>query len=125
MPSVAGIFDIVVGEPRRCRLRSDASSIQFLPPSTFSLILFPPLIVGIYHFLGSLESYSCRADPRSNEKQHSQERWQKESAYKLGGADDVLRPWIRGFVEMVGAETARYLLEGAGDLTKCVSAPVQ
>jgi len=33
-----------------------------------------------------------------------------------GGADDEVRPWLRGFVKEVGLATARHLLDGAGIL---------
>jgi len=32
----------------------------------------------------------------------------------MGGADDEIRPWINGFVKLVGEDAAKYLLEDAG-----------
>ncbi len=31
--------------------------------------------------------------------------------------DDDIRPWLKGFVESVGYEKAKYLLTGAGEFT--------
>jgi len=50
---------------------------------------------------------------------HSANKWRKRSTMRDGGPDDQVRPWIRGFVDMVGEKEAKVLLEGAGILTNC------
>ena len=71
------------------------------------------LPIGIHHMLGSWESYSFREDARKNDLK-SFETWQERSMQKAGGADDDARPWIAGFVELVGEKAAKDLLEDAG-----------
>jgi len=66
----------------------------------------------INHYLGSWEAYSFRDDSRRG-GERSFEGW----AFKAQDAeetDDNIRPWISGFVERHGDETAKRLLQGAG-----------
>jgi hypothetical protein len=71
------------------------------------------LPIGIHHYLGSWEQYSYRDDARDGGDAHSYETWQRKGS-ALVSTDDEIRPWIRGFVDMVGNGTAQFLLEGAG-----------
>jgi hypothetical protein len=71
------------------------------------------LPIGIHHYLGSWEQYSYRDDARDGGDAHSYETWQRKGS-ALVSTDDEIRPWIRGFVKMVGNGTALSLLEGAG-----------
>jgi len=74
---------------------------------------FDKLPIGVYHYLGSWESFSYRDDARDGHIR-SYEKW-ADLAYKRGGGpDDFLRPWIRGFVDLVGEEAAKHLFRDAG-----------
>lgn len=75
--------------------------------------------LGIHHYLGSWEAFSCREDARMGSWRHSKEKWEKRARLKRGGADDQLRPWINGFVKMVGPQTAKFLLRKSGILKNC------
>lgn len=83
------------------------------------------LPIRLHHYLGSWESYSCREDARENTAAnrsvfaHSYEKWEAGALVHQGVPDDQVRPWIKGFVQMVGNEAAKTLLEGAGDLSQC------
>jgi len=69
--------------------------------------------LGIHHYLGSWESYSFRDDARKGTLRN-REVWEERSVKQDGGADDEIRPWIQGFVRLVGDEQAKYLLKDAG-----------
>mmetsp|Transcript_3619 Transcript_3619/g.5637 ORF Transcript_3619/g.5637 Transcript_3619/m.5637 type:complete len:520 (-) Transcript_3619:83-1642(-) len=70
--------------------------------------------LGIHHYLGSWESYSREKDPRKDMKDSSKKKWERFAYGKAGGADDEIRPWIHGFLNLVGTEKAQYLLRNAG-----------
>lgn len=74
---------------------------------------FPKVPIGIYHYLGSWESYSYRDDARDGYIRSS-EKWETLAKLKEGGSDDYVRYWIQGFVKLVGEETAKVLLQDAG-----------
>jgi len=86
---------------------------------------FEELPLGIFHYLGSWESYSCRDDARETVNAslpsftHNFDKWKVRSVMHDGEEDDQMRPWIGGFVRVVGENNARYLLEGAGQLSGC------
>jgi len=68
----------------------------------------------ISHYLGSFESYSFRDDARQGGLR-SFEIWKERSNQTLGEYSNVIRPWLRGFVGLVGGpEVASYLLQDAG-----------
>ncbi len=68
----------------------------------------------IHHYLGSFESYSFRDDARQGGLR-SYEIWKERSNDTLGEYSHVVRPWLRGFVDLVGgSEVASYLLQDAG-----------
>jgi len=98
---------------------------------------YQQLPIGIHHYLGSWESYSFRedarqtaetasiartlstsnatyADQRGPPPQHGWDSWRARSLAEQGGPSDVIRPWIAGFVDLVGEDEASKLLEGAG-----------
>jgi len=78
-----------------------------------------PIVV--HHYLGSWESYSCRADARdqARDSRHNRATWAKFSELEAGvPPNDQVRPWIRGFVNLVGEHEVRALLKGAGQLSK-------
>jgi len=93
------------------------------PDSTFKTPyqgVLLPLVV--HHYLGTWEEYSCRDDARGlndNTTPHSRASWFNHANHKEGGATDEIRPWLQGFVNMVGVDEAKRLLEGAGDLSAC------
>jgi len=74
---------------------------------------FGRLPIGVYHYLGSWESFSYREDARDGHIR-SYEKWQGLAGRQEGGADDVLRPWISGFVDLIEEEAAKPLLRDAG-----------
>jgi len=77
--------------------------------------------VGIHHYLGSWDAFSCRDDARMGTWRHSEFKWKRNAELQAGGADDNVRPWISGFVKLVGEEQAKVLLQGVGVLTNCTS----
>jgi len=76
-------------------------------------VKYNALPLGIHHYLGSFEAYSFREDARKGSIR-TYDVWKERSTLAAGGADDILRPWIAGFVEWVGEEEARVLLRDAG-----------
>jgi hypothetical protein len=69
--------------------------------------------LGLHHYLGSWEAYSYREDARKGGLR-SYDVWLQRSIVQSGGPDDIIRPWIQGFVDLVGEEAARELLKDAG-----------
>ena len=85
----------------------------------------------IQHYMGTLEQYTFRDDPRNYlqklmprrtkwlNKQRQYQHKRKHNAtsnHTVPVFDDALRPWLRGFVENVGLEEALRLLNGVGDV---------
>ena len=69
--------------------------------------------LGIHHYLGGWEAYSFREDARKGTLR-SHDVWLERSQQQKGGPDDIMRPWIQGFVSAVGESEARRLLHDAG-----------
>lgn len=67
----------------------------------------------INHYLGSWESYSFRDDARRG-GERSREQWEYKATTNSEGTDDIIRPWVSGFVETHGLAKAQQLLHGAG-----------
>jgi Glycosyl transferase family 2 len=86
--------------------KSDAICTHAYPPNGVL-----PLV--IHHYLGSWEAFSYRDDVRKGGLR-TREKWEERSALKAGGINDGARPWIRGFVKMVGNDAAVELLKDAG-----------
>jgi Glycosyl transferase family 2 len=86
--------------------KSDAICTHAYPPNGVL-----PLV--IHHYLGSWEAFSYRDDVRKGGLR-TREKWEERSALKAGGINDGARPWIRGFVKMVGEDAAVELLKDAG-----------
>jgi len=63
--------------------------------------------------LGSWESYSFRDDSRRG-GERSREQWEYKATTNGEGDDDVIRPWLEGFVRNVGNDKAKELLKDAG-----------
>jgi len=64
----------------------------------------------LHHYVGTKEAYLFKDDPRRDLEDFLE---RSEGSY---GANDVIRPWIGGFVDMVGQQQALYLLQDAGVL---------
>jgi hypothetical protein len=62
--------------------------------------------------LGSWEAYSFRDDARRG-GERSRETWEFQAADQ-DETDDIVRPWLGGFVEAHGEEKTKSLLQGAG-----------
>jgi hypothetical protein len=68
----------------------------------------------VSHYLGSFEYYSFRDDARQGGLR-TYEIWKKRALETRGEFSHVVRPWLRGFVKLVGgAEVASFLLQDAG-----------
>ena len=68
----------------------------------------------VSHYLGNFEAYSFRDDARQGGLR-TYEIWKKRSTQTKGEFSDVMRPWLRGFVKLVGGpDVASYLLQDAG-----------
>mmetsp|Transcript_43298 Transcript_43298/g.101525 ORF Transcript_43298/g.101525 Transcript_43298/m.101525 type:complete len:127 (-) Transcript_43298:220-600(-) len=66
------------------------------------------------HYLGSFESYSFRDNSRKGGLR-TYETWKERSSQTAGEYSQVIRPWLRGFVKLVGGpDVASYLLQDAG-----------
>ncbi|KAL3904202.1 MAG: hypothetical protein SGARI_005025 [Bacillariaceae sp.] len=69
-------------------------------------------IFRLNHYLGSWERYNSRVDARDGHEKS--EKAYKERALVAEQTTDDLRPWLKLFVDRVGDERARHLLEGVG-----------
>jgi hypothetical protein len=67
----------------------------------------------LHHYLGSWEAYSFRDDSRRG-GERSREQWEYKATSNAEQTDDVIRPWVQGFVATHGQEQARHLLADAG-----------
>lgn len=94
--------------------------VKTLCPSKYVDYTYP---IGIHHYMGSLESFTYRDDPRRNNAK-SVDTWKKRAFNQIGGSDDEIRPWLDGFSRLVGKSEAEYLLEGAGILASTMPGEV-
>lgn len=65
------------------------------------------------HYLGSWETYSFRDDSRRG-GERSREQWEYKATLNQEQTDDVIRPWLGGFVATHGTDKAQELLRNAG-----------
>ncbi len=70
--------------------------------------LYETGLLRVHHYLGSWEQYSSRVDVRRNRDKFD------ESAYVNYGTDYQLQGWLRRFVEIVGVEKSKKLLQHSG-----------
>jgi len=69
----------------------------------------------VNHYLGSFESFSFRNDARGGVRASL---WKERATETEGEVSQAIRPWLRGFVELVGGpNVASYLLQHAGKFT--------
>lgn len=68
----------------------------------------------IHHYVGAWELFSYRDDARGR----SYDAWKRKARVAKAKNNDDLRPWIKGFVEFVGEDLARTLLEDVGPSTQ-------
>mmetsp|Transcript_24200 Transcript_24200/g.51871 ORF Transcript_24200/g.51871 Transcript_24200/m.51871 type:complete len:87 (-) Transcript_24200:41-301(-) len=68
----------------------------------------------VNHYLDSFEAYSYRNDARADKRQ-CKECYDEKGREATKQRDDDIRPWLRAFVDSVGAQKGRALLFGAGD----------
>ncbi|KAG7357844.1 hypothetical protein IV203_014431 [Nitzschia inconspicua] len=64
----------------------------------------------LHHYIGSWEQWSFRSDPRQT---RTKERYDKYKTLDVEH-DDSITSWLDEFVQQVGIETAKVLLEGTG-----------
>jgi hypothetical protein len=69
--------------------------------------------IGLRHYLGSWEAYSFKNDARKGTLRNY-DNWKAQAFDQGGGADDSVRPWISGFIDSVGEDAAKFLLQDAG-----------
>ena len=74
--------------------------------------LVSPLVVN--HYVGTYEQYTFRDDARAGMKQRDDERFAWYGTIQ-DGVDASIAPWLGRFVQEVGLQEARRLLEGVGD----------
>ena len=67
----------------------------------------------INHYLGSWESYTIRDDCRKG-GERSWEQWEYKATTNGEYEDDLIQPWLQGFVEAEGKDEAARLLAKAG-----------
>lgn len=67
----------------------------------------------INHYLGSWESYTIRDDCRRG-GERSWEQWEYKATTNGEFEDDIIQPWISGFVQAEGNDEAARLLQKAG-----------
>lgn len=67
----------------------------------------------IHHYIGSWEYYIFRDDARA--RSHEQ-WWENKANVQSGGSDDEIRPWIQGFVKLMGKNRTQHLLQDVGIL---------
>jgi hypothetical protein len=94
------------------------------PVSDGERLSHPDTWLWIYHYLGSLEQYTFRRDPRDDIQGRPK---RNETLWKSAGQEHgkgmihndtvMLREWIAGFVESVGQVEAERLLHGVGQTT--------
>lgn len=94
------------------------------PVSDGARLSHPDTWLWIYHYLGTLEQFTFRDDPRDDipgRPKRNETLW-KSAGRKEGDAilrnDAVrIREWLVGFVESVGSSKALRLLQGVGQLS--------
>jgi len=104
------LIDISQVKPEHFKLGGGAHSglKSICNPTRFNNYDKMPL--HIHHFVGSYEAYFFKDDPR-----RSAASWKALGFTRHDyGQDDELRPWIQSFVNFVGEEQAKYLLQDAG-----------
>jgi len=123
--SIMDLSRISFGDIRRGKVNAHLPNLDVCPTRHKSP-LYKTMPLGIFHYLGGWESYSCRddardgVDPARRVFSHSFDQWSAHAYARDGGVDDQVRPWIGGFVRLVGGEeNAKYLLRGTGDLANC------
>jgi len=67
----------------------------------------------INHYLGSWAAYSFRDDSRRG-GERSREQWEYKAEQNQDQSDDIIRPWLTGFVKKHGPEQTKALLKDAG-----------
>jgi hypothetical protein len=97
--------DIIHGKARVHRV--------FLSICRDSWVNYNQVPMALHHYLGSYEAFSFRSDARGA-AHTTREAWLSRFAGRDDGADDEVRPWLQGFVNLVGADEALRLLQGAG-----------
>jgi hypothetical protein len=65
------------------------------------------------HYLGSWATYTFRDDSRRG-GERSREQWEYKASINQDQTDDVIRPWITGFVKHHGIVQAKELLQDTG-----------
>jgi hypothetical protein len=94
-----------------------------LLPTCPNIFYHPSAFLRINHYIGSWSYYSFRQNDERQGARKNRRKWEEESAVHGGKSGDEIRPWIQGFVNLMGQEKAKSLLEGVG-LDPTYKAPV-
>jgi len=79
--------------------------------------------IRINHYVGSWEYYSYRVNDGRKGANKNRQAWEAKSNLTGGTVGDEARPWIQGFVQIMGADTAELFLQDVG-LPDNYTAPV-
>lgn len=79
-------------------------------------VLVPHSPLTVNHYVGTREQFLFRDDVRKDTGRNQQEVFEQYKDLDFG-QDDGMQPWLQGFVNKVGLETAMYLLEGVGEVS--------
>jgi hypothetical protein len=85
-----------------------------LLPTCPTIFYHPRAFLRINHYIGSWSYYSFRQNDGRQGARKTHHKWESESAVRGGTSGDEIRPWIQGFVNLMGEEKAKSLLEGVG-----------
>jgi hypothetical protein len=92
------------------------------PRSDGNRLSHPDTWLWMYHYLGTLEQYTFREDPRDDivgRPKRNETLWnaagQKEGHVTMRDDAIRIRQWLVGFVDAVGCPNAQRLLEGVGE----------
>jgi hypothetical protein len=95
------------------RKRTPFSPHQLIPFCPH-VLYHPNAFIVINHYLGSWESYTYRANDIRKGNSKNRKAWERFANRKGGKRGDDIRPWITGFVRLVGEQKAKLLLGNTG-----------
>jgi len=117
---VSRVRDDHYGEGKTGRTSHAHMPLTSICPRREMVNNYSKLPLGIHHYLGDRDGHFCRDDARMGTVHHKVDKWKKLSMLRAGGPDDQVRPWIRGFVDLIGdVDEVQFLLRGAGQLDGC------
>jgi hypothetical protein len=106
---------INVGRIKESNIPSKVGSVHYVLPDVCPVKVQrneTPIL--IHHYLGTLEQYTSRSDPRDSIPGRRARDKALYQSYKGDVKDTSLAAWLPGFIESVGADEAQRLLHGVG-----------